>query len=63
MPDKYWEWVDIWHIEKNDEFTDDNGWQYAVDFKSNYHKSSGLLDVVRKRKWVRICKKKVVIND
>jgi len=53
-----WEWEDIWHVEKIPEFTDSNGWQYAVDFNSNFHGHKNLLDVVRRRKWVRVCRQK-----
>jgi len=55
---KEWEWEDIWHVEKIPEFTDANGWQYAVDFNSNFHGHKNLLDVVRRRKWVRVCRQK-----
>lgn len=59
LPAKDWEWEDIWHVDKHPEFTDDEGWSYAVDFSSPFHKHQGLFDVVRKRKWVRVCKKKL----
>ena len=58
LPGKEWEWSDIWHVEKLPEFTDDDGWQYAVDFTSPFHKNLGLFDMVRKRKWIRVYRKK-----
>ncbi|CDW73311.1 tectonin beta-propeller repeat-containing protein 1 [Stylonychia lemnae] len=58
LPSKDWEWEDIWHVDKHPEFTDDDGWSYGVDFSSPFHKHQGMFDVVRKRKWVRVCKKK-----
>ncbi len=58
LPGKDWEWEDIWYVEKQREFTDDNGWQYAVDFGSNFHGTKALFDVVRRRKWIRVCRVK-----
>ncbi len=58
LPGKDWEWEDIWHVDKHPEFTDDDGWIYSVDFTAPGHKYQGIFDVVRKRKWVRVCKKK-----
>lgn len=58
LPGKNWEWQDIWYVEKLPEFTDEQGWQYAVDFNANFHAQKGLFDVVRRRKWVRVCREK-----
>ena len=51
-----WEWEDIWHVEKLPEFTDNEGWQTAVDFNGNWHGSKGLFDAVRRKKWLRLSK-------
>jgi len=45
-------------VEKMPEFTDTEGWQYAVDFQSNFHSIKGLFDAVRRRKWVRVARVK-----
>ncbi|TNV82072.1 hypothetical protein FGO68_gene11220 [Halteria grandinella] len=58
LPNGNWEWADIWHVEKLPEFTDEQGWQYAVDFNGNFHAQKGLFDVVRRRKWLRVCREK-----
>lgn len=53
------QWVDDWKLIV-DETTDLNGWVYGTNFKSkNFGSQKGILDVVRKRKWVRKCKAKV----
>ena len=54
-PSSEWEWETIWFIDKDSDFTDEQGWQYSSDFTYPFRKSMGLLDVVRRRKWVRIC--------
>jgi hypothetical protein len=58
LPSSAWEWEDIWHIERTPEFTDADGWSYAIDFNSGFHASKGLLDAVRRRKWVRVARLK-----
>jgi hypothetical protein len=53
-----WDWVDEWKLII-DETTDMNGWSYATSFTSkNFDPKKGLLDVVRRRKWIRKCKTK-----
>lgn len=55
LPSKDWEWETIWYVDKHPEFNDDDGWSYANDFGGNFHKAQGTFDVVRRRKWIRIC--------
>jgi hypothetical protein len=62
IPGIDWEWEDIWYVDKHLEFQDDDGWSYGVDFASPFHKHQGLFDVVRKRKWVRVCKMKILLT-
>jgi len=40
-----------------EDFTDDSGWSYAIDFTSKFHKKRGIFDLVRRRKWFRYCSK------
>ena len=53
-----WEWIEEWKLII-DETTDMNGYNYSTSFTSkNFTNKKGMLDVVRKRKWVRKCKTK-----
>jgi len=49
-----WEPVGEWRIEQ-DESTDPEGWQYAVDWRSSVWRQAprALVDIVRRRQWVR----------
>ncbi len=58
LPSNQWEWEDIWHVEKLPEFTDNEGWSYSIDFNSPFHSAKGMLDAVRRRKWVRVARLK-----
>jgi len=49
-----WKWETGWEIQKDANFNDKNGWCYANDFNSPFKKTRGLLDFVRRRKWVRV---------
>lgn len=55
LPSLSCKWLDDWTIDYNDH-TDNQGWQYAVDFPRVYHKTRGLNDYVRRRRWKRACK-------
>lgn len=52
---KGWYWLQEWKIESNCGSKEENqdGWSYAKSFESKFHKERGLLDLVRRRKWVR----------
>lgn len=48
------EWVSDWHPHQVEGLVDKEGWSYAVDFPSkDYHATSHLVDVVRRRIWRR----------
>ena len=49
-----WKWETGWEIAKDPNFNDKNGWCYANDFNGPFKKTRGLLDFVRRRKWVRV---------
>ena len=55
LPGKTWVWKTIWFVEKHPDQTDDDGWTYATDFRSKFKKNKGMGDLVRRRKWVRVC--------
>jgi vacuolar protein sorting-associated protein 13A/C len=44
-------WISEWKIETTDN-TDDDGWEYSIDFDSLFSKSD-TGKYVRRRKWVR----------
>ena len=44
-------WENEWKIEKNSN-SDENGWEYAKNFKSEFDRKRGKQNV-RRRKWVR----------
>ena len=48
-----WRWQTEWAVEIDANFHDAKGWSYNNDFKGQFKKERGLLDFVRRRKWVR----------
>ena len=52
-----WQWDTEWEIQKDPNFNDKNGWSFAHDFNGPFKKARGLLDLVRRRKWVRVASK------
>jgi hypothetical protein len=46
-------------VEKDPQFQDRKGWSYANDFHGPFKRSRGLLDFVRRRKWVRFATRKM----
>ena len=50
-----WEWVAEWRLAK-DQSTDAEGWSYSGQFNSkSYSAKKGIMDMVRRRRWVRQC--------
>jgi len=58
LPSSQWRWDGDWEYVYKKGKTDDNGWQYAVDFPARYHSSRNVHDFVRRRKWKRKCRLK-----
>eukprot|EP00794_Sanderia_malayensis_P008822 gene8822-9767_t len=58
LPSSKWKWDGDWQIAYDSGLSDDDGWQYAVDFPRHYHNYRGINDYVRRRKWTRKCKLK-----
>jgi hypothetical protein len=54
-----WDWVGPWEIEKCRD-TDVNGFEYTNDLIQNVYSASNSLKTIRRRKWVRVCKKSVL---
>lgn len=53
-----WAWDSGWQVAMDPHFQDRKGWSYANDFNGPFKKSRGLLDFVRRRKWVRVASRK-----
>ncbi|KAF2895160.1 hypothetical protein ILUMI_11013 [Ignelater luminosus] len=52
----HWQWVSDWLIDFHvPGGVDREGWQYAMDFPSNYHANKQFTDYVRRRRWYRRC--------
>lgn len=49
-----WKWQTNWVVDVDTQFNDKKGWAYAYDFTGPFKKSKGLMDFVRRRKWVRV---------
>ncbi|XP_041363457.1 tectonin beta-propeller repeat-containing protein 1-like isoform X2 [Gigantopelta aegis] len=57
LPSSLWQWDGDWCIDYNAQGGVDNeGWQYAVNFRHAFHVRKGLTDRARRRRWVRKCK-------
>jgi hypothetical protein len=54
-----WKWESNWYVEIDPNFCSKKGWQYAIDFHGPFKKSKGIIDFVRRRKWVRVASKNV----
>lgn len=52
----HWQWISDWLIDFHvPGGVDKDGWQYAVDFPSNFHANKNFTDYVRRRRWYRRC--------
>jgi len=49
-----WKWQTNWVIDVDMQFNDKKGWGYAYDFTGPFKKNKGIMDFVRRRKWVRV---------
>ncbi|XP_031562764.1 tectonin beta-propeller repeat-containing protein 1-like [Actinia tenebrosa] len=56
LPSSQWQWMGNWQIDTRPGTTDNQGWQYAVDFPRHYHAEKNWNDYVRRRRWRRRCK-------
>jgi len=52
LPGPGWVWEDDWQVMLSPN-TDKQGWSFAEDFESAFHPQNNMLDLVRKRRWVR----------
>lgn len=56
-PGKLWQWIEGWTIDYTvSGGTDEQGFQYAIDFPFQYHREKGFTDTARRRRWYRRCK-------
>lgn len=60
LPSEEWEWEGDWVVIK-DNTVDDEGWEYALQFRKKFHKVQNAFDFARRRRWTRKCVKRVVI--
>ena len=61
LPSPDWFWVTDWTVEHRGD-VDADGWQYANDvFAKDWAAQPSTFAFVRRRRWVRICKRKIVI--
>ncbi|OAD62069.1 Tectonin beta-propeller repeat-containing protein [Eufriesea mexicana] len=52
----HWHWVSEWIVDfHTPRGVDRDGWQYAIDFPSQYHGKKQFTDYVRRRRWFRRC--------
>lgn len=52
----HWQWISDWMVDFHvPGGADKEGWQYAVDFPSNFHANKQFTDYVRRRRWYRKC--------
>lgn len=50
-----YEWTGEWRVMINLDETDEEGFQYSSDFLTSFHREKKLLDVIRRRRWTRLC--------
>ena len=62
LPPRY-EWSTEWEVYINPDSTDSEGWEYAVDFPSHFHKDCHKTSCVRRKKWLRTMKKSTRIGQ
>jgi hypothetical protein len=53
-----WTWLGPWEVEKNNN-ADAKGFEYTNDLIQNIYSPSKSLKTIRRRKWVRACKRSV----
>ena len=47
-----WQWLGDWQIDRSEK-TDDDGWEFAIDFKFDFSSRKSAIDAVRRRRWTR----------
>jgi len=55
--DDSYTWTDVWKVAVSNN-TDDQGWVYGNDFKSEFSGKNSAISYVRTRKWIRFARKK-----
>lgn len=51
LPSAEWKWCQKEWDSLCDSTTDEDGWQYAIDFSMEFHSQKRISDLVRRRKW------------
>lgn len=52
LPSSEWKWCQKEWDSLCDSTTDEDGWQYAIDFSVEFHSQKRISDLVRRRKWL-----------
>ncbi|XP_077958697.1 tectonin beta-propeller repeat-containing protein 1 isoform X2 [Gasterosteus aculeatus] len=62
LPSVSWEWEGDWHADENldGEPTEKGGWTYAIDFPATYTKDKKWNSCVRRKRWLRYRRYKVM---
>lgn len=55
LPSSEYKWLNQWKYYC-DSSTDEDGWEYSVDFSVEFHSQKRVSDLVRRRKWSRLAK-------
>ena len=58
-----WKWQTEWVVEVDPNFHDNKGWTYAKDFQGPFSRERGMLDFVRRRKWIRFAQREQDQSD
>lgn len=64
LPNKHFKWTSEWIISReaagidHDGTYDKDGWQYALDWSKKFNGTPALSDLIRRRRWVRLCESK-----
>jgi len=54
LPSAQWRWHGGWEVTITPQ-TDQEGWEYAIEFTKPFHSKGQVFDYVRRRRWTRKC--------
>jgi hypothetical protein len=53
LSSRHWQWTEDWKVEIESSNCDGEGWSYALDFTTEFHRKKKITDCVRRRRWIR----------